>query len=82
MWKVGGIKIERTQPRNFFLQTDEEISEKRNIFVNSSVTEFFLGHLPSESLRTQDSEYLYERGVETFCVLPPRGWEMPLERIS
>ena len=37
MWKVGGIKI----AWNFFLQTHKEISEKRNIFVNPSVTENF-----------------------------------------
>ena len=29
MWKVGGIKIEGTQARNFILQTDKESSEKR-----------------------------------------------------
>ena len=38
MWKVGGIKIERTRARNFFLQMDKEISEKRKFFVNRSVT--------------------------------------------
>ena len=46
-----------------------EIREKRKIFVNRSVPENFqwenfLGQVPAESLRTQDSEYLYERGVE------------------
>ena len=41
MWKVGGIKIERTQAQNFFLQTDKEISEKGNFFVNRSITKKF-----------------------------------------
>ena len=57
------------EPDTFFLQGDTEISEKRNFFVNHSVPENFQrenfsGQVPAESLRTQDSEYLYERGVE------------------
>ena len=38
MWKVDGIKIERTRARNFFLQTDKDISEKRKFFTLQSVT--------------------------------------------
>ena len=64
MWKVGGIKI----AWNFFLQTHKEISEKRNFFVNPSVTEnfqreHFSGRVLSEIPQTQVSEYLYKRGV-------------------
>ena len=58
-----------TRARTFFWGTDKEISEKRNFFVNRSVPENFQkenfsGQVPSESLRTQDSENLYERGVQ------------------
>ena len=46
-----------------------EIREKWKIFVNRSVPEnfqweFFLGQLPTESLRTQDSENVYDRWVQ------------------
>ena len=48
---------------------DKEISEKRNFFVNCSVPENFQwenfsGQVPTESLRTQDSENVYERWVQ------------------
>ena len=51
------------EPDTFFLFEDTEISEKWNFFVNSSVPEniqreIFLGQVPTESLRTQDSENL------------------------
>ena len=44
--------------------------------------EIFLGQVPTESLRTQDSENVYERWVQQIFdpVLPARSWEMPLER--
>ena len=65
--------------------TDKEISEKRNFFVNRSVPEHFqwenfLGQVPTESLRTQDSENVYERWVQQIFdpVLPARSWEMPV----
>ena len=50
----------------FFLFDDTEISEKWNFLVNRSVPktfqrENFLGQVPTESLRTQDSENVYER---------------------
>ena len=52
-------KSEHRQP--LFLGTDKEISEKRNFFVNRPVPEnfqweIFSGQVPTESLRTQDSE--------------------------
>ena len=58
-----------TRARYFFLQGDTEISEKRNFFVNRSVPENFgrenfSGQVPTESLRTQDSENVYERWVQ------------------
>ena len=57
-----------TSPILFF-GTDKEISEKRNFFVNRSVPENFQrkkfsGQVPTESLRTQDSENVYERWVQ------------------
>ena len=67
MWKVGGIKIEGTRARYFFLGTEKEISETWNFLVNRSVTEnfqrdFFSGRVPTESLRTQDSENIIGLG--------------------
>ena len=57
------------KPDTFFLLEDTEISEKRNFFVNRSVPknfqqENFSGQVATESLRTQESENLYERGVQ------------------
>ena len=71
MWKVSGIKIVGTRARYFFLGTDKEISEKQNFFVNHSIPKifqwgYFSGQVPTEPLRIQDSENLYERGVQIF----------------
>ena len=57
------------EPDTFCLFEDTEISEKWNFFVNRSVPEnfqweIFLGQVPTESLRTQDSENVYERWVQ------------------
>ena len=43
--------------------------------------ENFLGQVPTESLRTQDSENVYERWVQQIFdpVLPARSWEMPVK---
>ena len=54
------------EPDTFFLEAAREISEKQNFFVNRSVPENFQrenfsGQVPTESLRTQDSENVYER---------------------
>ena len=53
----------------FFLEAAREISEKWNLFVKRSVPENFgrenfSGQVPTESLRTQDSENVYERWVQ------------------
>ena len=76
-----------TQTRYFLGSTGKEISKNRNFFVNRSVPENFqwenfLGQVPTESLRTQDSENVYERWVQQIFdpVLPARSWEMPVER--
>ena len=81
MWKVVGIKIEPTEARYFFLDTDKKINEKWNFFVNHSVSENFQrenfsGQVPTESLRTQDSENVYERWVQQMFdpVLVGRSW--------
>ena len=75
-----------TRARYFFLFEDTEISEKWIFFVNRSVPENFqwenfLGQVPTESLRTQDSENVYERWVQQIFdpVLPARSWEMPVK---
>ena len=67
------------EPDTFFFEAAREISEKWNFFVNPSVPEnfqweIFLGQAPTQSLYTQDSEYVYEWGVEDFFdqVLPAR----------
>ena len=62
-------KLSPQQADKFFYQSEMEIRERTINFVNPSVPENyttgnFLGQVPTESLRTQDSEYLYERGVE------------------
>ena len=74
------------EPGTFFLEAAREISEKWNFFVNRSVPENFqgenfLGQVPTESLRTQDSENVYERWVQQIFdpVLPARSWEMPVK---
>ena len=85
MWKVGGIKIESAAGRQKKMRVAMEFREKWKFFVNRSVPENFqwenfLGQVPTESLCTQDSEYLYERGVQNFFdrVFPARCWEMPV----
>jgi len=59
------------EPDTFFLEAAREISEKWNFFVNRSVPENFQwenfsGQVPTESLRTQDSEYLKMKGGYNF----------------
>ena len=69
------------EPDTFFLEAAREISEKWNFFVKRSVPENFgrenfSGQVPTESLRTQDSEYVYERWVQQIFdpVLVARSW--------
>ena len=63
------------------MEAAREISEKWNFFVNRSVPEnfqweIFLGQVPTESLRTQDSENVYERCVQQIFdpVSVARSW--------
>ena len=70
-----------------FFHVAMEIREKWKFFVKRSVTvnfqqEKISGQVLTESLSTQDSQYLYERGVETFfdSVVPRRSWKMPVRR--
>ena len=70
-----------TSPILFFLEAAREISEKWNFFVKRSVPENFQwenfsGQVPTESLRTQDSENVYERWVQQIFdpVLVGRSW--------
>ena len=70
-----------TQARSFFLHGDTEISEKWNFFVYRSIPENFQREnfsrqVPTESLRTQDSENVYERWVQQIFdpVLVARSW--------
>ena len=74
------------EPDTFFLEAAREISEKWNFFVKRSLPENFgrenfSGQVPTESLRTQDSENVYERWVQQIFdpVLPARSWEMPVK---
>ena len=79
-------KLSPQQADGFFYQGDMKIREKGKFFVNRSVPENFqwenfLGQVPTESLRTQDSENVYERWVQQIFdpVLPARSWEMPVK---
>ena len=70
-----------TQAQYFFSGTNKEISEKWNFFVKRSIPENFgrenfSGQVPTESLRTQDSENVYERWVQQIFdpVLVARSW--------
>ena len=59
------------EPNTFFLEAAREISEKRNFFVNrcepkNFQREKFSGQVPTESLRPQDLENLYEWGYNIF----------------
>ena len=64
---------------------DKEISEKRNFFVGRSAPENFQqenfpGQVLTESLHTQDSENLCERGVIKILTpfwSPEVGWVQP-----
>ena len=69
------------EPDTFFLEAAREISEKWNFFVKRSVPEnfqreIFLGQVLRESLRTQDSENVYERWVQQMFdpVLVCQSW--------
>ena len=69
------------KPDTFFFKAAREISEEWNFFVKRSVPENFgrenfPGQVPTESLRTQDSEYVYERWVQQIFdpVLVARSW--------
>ena len=81
MWEVGDIKIERTQARNIFFICVHGNSRKSDLEVKRSVPENFQrenfsGQVPTESLRTQDSENVYERWVQQMFdpVLVGRSW--------
>ena len=74
-------KLSLQQADGFFYQSDMKFREKWNFFVNRSVPENFqwenfLGQVPTESLRTQDSENVYERWVQQIFdpVLVSRSW--------
>ena len=86
MWEVGDIKIERTRARNIFYVCTRKLAKKWFFLVKRSVPknfqwENFSGQVPTESLRTQDSENVYERWVQQIFdpVLPARSWEMPVK---
>ena len=66
MWEVGGIKIERTRARNIFLCLCTEIGVKVFFSVPKNFEGgIFLGPVPTESLRTQDSENIVGFGDRT-----------------
>ena len=61
MWKVGGTKIEGTRARYIFLVCVHGNSRKVIFWVKRSIPENFQREnlselIPTESLRTQDSE--------------------------
>ena len=64
------------EPDTFFLFEDTEISEKQNSVPENFQRENFSGQAPPESLRTQDSENVYERWVQQIFdpVLVSQTW--------
>ena len=68
MWEVGGIKIERTRARQIVFCRDTENHKKVIFLVKRSVPKysiqgnFFSGLVPTETLRTQDSENIVGLG--------------------
>ena len=69
------------EPDTFFWRRQEKSVKNRTFFVNRSVPENFQrenfsGQVPTESLRTQDSENVYERWVQQIFdhVLVARSW--------
>ena len=81
MWKVGGTKLERTRDSYIFVMCVHWNSQKVIFWVKRSVPknfqrEIFLGLVSTESLRTQDSENVYERWVQQIFdhVLVARSW--------
>ena len=58
-----------SKARNIFSRRDTEFGKKSDFLVKRSLPENFqrenfLGQVPTESLRTQDSENVYERWVQ------------------
>ena len=75
MWEVGGIKIERTRARQIVFCRDTENHKKVIFLVKRSVPKysvqgkFFSGLVPTETLRTQDSENIVGLGDRASPVL-------------
>ena len=74
MWMVGGTKIERTRARYIFLVCVHGNSRKLIFWVKRSIPENFQWEnfselILTESLRTQDSENVYERWVQQILTL-------------
>ena len=64
MWKVGVIKIWPQQVDRLFYQGEAEIGENMHFFMKQSAPENFQCEnfskgVPTESLRTHGSEYVY-----------------------
>ena len=64
MWKVGGLKIETAASRQVIFQGDTEIGKNLHFFIKRSAPENFQREnfskgVPTESLRTHGSEYVY-----------------------
>ena len=73
MWKVGGTNIKRTRARYIFYCVCTEIGEKVIFWVKHSVPENFQqenfsGLLPTEYLRTQDSENVVGLGDRAYVL--------------
>ena len=71
MWNLGGIKIEVAAGRRIFSPSGAENCENLFFLRNRSVPEnfqreIFSGGVPTESLRTHDSEYVYIGVSRTF----------------
>ena len=75
-FRTGSQPVDPGKAQILFISSQDfyHYSVTQNFFVNRSVPENFQkenfsGQVPSESLRTQDSENLYERGVQNLLIL-------------
>ena len=62
MWKVGGIKIERTRALNFLLQRDRKISEKGDFW---RLIDPFKGHISPHVIC--DLFFRLKRDYSSYC---------------
>ena len=72
MWKVGGIEIDYTAVRYFFLEGGQG-KMRKFFFVKHSVTKFFLHFLDGDCQHRHglgfQNIYINERGIQIFLTI-------------